>query len=65
MISTTKSVGLPVGTVLLIICSNRPEYLDRSLEHVIRHHPKFVLPYTIRSLSNRTSASTGPYFLLY
>lgn len=27
-------------TVLLIICSNRPEYLERTLKHVVKYHPK-------------------------
>jgi hypothetical protein len=31
-----------LDTVLLIICSNRPEYLKRTLEHVLRYHPRSV-----------------------
>ena len=33
--------GLSLGheTVLLIVASNRPEYLSRCLEHVLKHHP--------------------------
>ena len=28
-------------TVLLIICANRPDYLKRTLEAVLRYHPRF------------------------
>ena len=33
-----SKVGL--DTVLLIICSNRPQYLKRTLELVLRYHPR-------------------------
>jgi hypothetical protein len=31
---------LGMDTVLLVVCSNRPEYLRTSLEHVVKYHPK-------------------------
>ena len=31
---------LGLDTVLLIICSNRPEYLKRTLENVLKYHPR-------------------------
>ena len=37
-VATTSKLGL--DTILLIICSNRPEYLKRTLEHVLRYHPR-------------------------
>ena len=37
-VATSSKLGL--DTILLIICSNRPEYLKRTLEHVLRHHPR-------------------------
>ena len=40
-VSTTSKLGF--DTILLIICSNRPEYLKRTLEHVLRYHPRSVL----------------------
>jgi alpha-1,3-mannosyl-glycoprotein beta-1,2-N-acetylglucosaminyltransferase len=42
---TVNSLG--VDTVLLIICSNRPSYLDRTLSHVIKYHPKQSVPILI------------------
>lgn len=38
------STGHPLGmtTALLIICSNRPEYLERTLTKVVEYHPKWV-----------------------
>ena len=35
---------LGLDTVLLVVCSNRPEYLKTTLEHVVRHHPKRSVP---------------------
>lgn len=32
--------SLSKDTMLLIICSNRPEYLKRTLDNVIKYHPK-------------------------
>ena len=40
-----KCLGL--DTVLLIICANRPEYLQRTLDAVIKHHPKTAVPIVI------------------
>ena len=33
---------LELDTILLIICSNRPDYLKRTLENVLRYHPRSV-----------------------
>lgn len=32
------------NTALLIICSNRPEYLERSLSYIVKYHPGDSLP---------------------
>ena len=39
-----KNVLLGMDTVLLIMCSNRPDYLKRTLSHVLTHHPRCVPP---------------------
>ena len=31
---------LGMDTVLLIICSDRPDYLERTLEYVVKYHPR-------------------------
>lgn len=33
-----------MNTAILIMASNRPEYLHRCLEHILRYHPRIVLP---------------------
>ncbi len=40
-----NSFGL--DSALLIIAANRPQYLDRTLSHVIKYHPKKSLPIII------------------
>jgi alpha-1,3-mannosyl-glycoprotein beta-1,2-N-acetylglucosaminyltransferase len=35
------------STVLLVICSSRPEYLQRSLSYVVKYHPGGSLPIVI------------------
>jgi alpha-1,3-mannosyl-glycoprotein beta-1,2-N-acetylglucosaminyltransferase len=35
---------LGLDTVLLIICANRPEYLQQTLERVVKYHPEGELP---------------------
>ncbi len=41
-------LSLGLDTVLLIICSsNRPDYLRRTLEHVVKHHPRTSVPIVI------------------
>jgi alpha-1,3-mannosyl-glycoprotein beta-1,2-N-acetylglucosaminyltransferase len=32
------------SSAILIMASNRPEYLHRCLEHILRYHPRIVLP---------------------
>ena len=39
-----KHLEWECDTVLLIICSNRPEYLRRSLNKVMEHHPRQNYP---------------------
>ena len=41
---------LGLDTVLLIICSNRPEYLKRTLDNVLKYHPRCHLWYLISPL---------------
>jgi hypothetical protein len=43
---------LGFDTILLIICANRPQYLDRTLSHVIKHHPKKSIPILISQDGN-------------
>jgi alpha-1,3-mannosyl-glycoprotein beta-1,2-N-acetylglucosaminyltransferase len=35
------------STVLLVICSSRPEYLQRSLSYIVKYHPGLSLPIII------------------
>ena len=48
-----KCLGL--DTVLLIICANRPEYLRRTLEAVIKYHPKTAVPIVISEDGDSTT----------
>ena len=38
-----KNILLGMDTVLLIMCSNRPDYLRTTLEHVVKHHPRYII----------------------
>ena len=42
-----SSSSLGTETVLLIMASNRPSYLERCLTHVLRHHPGDAVPIVI------------------
>ncbi len=48
-ISSSRSVSTLLGesTVLLIIASNRPQYLSRTLSYVIKYHPLDSVPIVI------------------
>ena len=35
---------LGMDTVLLVVCSNRPDYLTTTLEHVVKYHPRNSVP---------------------
>jgi hypothetical protein len=39
--------GLGTDTVLLIIASNRPKYLERCLTKVVEHHPLHSVPIVV------------------
>ena len=57
IISSTKKPNdvkslLGFATVLLIICSNRPEYLQRSLSYVVKYHPGDSIPIVISQDGN-------------
>jgi alpha-1,3-mannosyl-glycoprotein beta-1,2-N-acetylglucosaminyltransferase len=43
---------LGFDTILLIICANRPQYLDRTLSHVTKYHPKKSVPILISQDGN-------------
>jgi alpha-1,3-mannosyl-glycoprotein beta-1,2-N-acetylglucosaminyltransferase len=46
--SSSRDVNsLGLDTALLIIRSNRPEYLERTLSHVVKYHPRKSLPIII------------------
>ena len=51
-----KCLGL--DTVLLIICANRPDYLRRTLEAVLRYHPKTAVPIVISEDGHSAEVST-------
>lgn len=38
------NVLLGMDTILLVICSNRPDYLTTTLEHVVKYHPRNSVP---------------------
>jgi hypothetical protein len=59
---------LGIDTVLLIICSNRPEYLKRSLDRVVAQHPISAVPILISEdghSSQVAQVNTRPVTLLY
>ena len=35
---------LGMDTILLVVCSNRPDYLTTTLEHVVKYHPRNSVP---------------------
>ena len=35
---------LGMDTILLVVCSNRPDYLTTTLEHVVKYHPRKSVP---------------------
>ena len=37
-----KASDLGLNTILLIICSNRPQYLKRTLDAVLKYHPRYI-----------------------
>lgn len=40
IVSEKDTLSLGMDTILLIICSNRPDYLERSLQYVVKYHPR-------------------------
>ena len=43
---------LGMDTTLLIVCSNRPQYLKKSLEYIVKYHPKSSIPIVISEDGN-------------
>ena len=42
--SKDSNALLGMDTVLLVVCSNRPDYLTTTLEHVVKYHPRNSVP---------------------
>lgn len=44
-------------TILLIICANRPEYLSKTLQHVLQYHPRESVPIVVSQDGNNPTVT--------
>ncbi len=58
LVPRNRSTSLGMDSMLLIICSNRPDYLKRSLSHVLKYHPLTSVPISISQDGNHPAVSS-------
>ena len=55
--SSSSSSSLGLDTILLIVASNRPQYLEKCLKYVIQYHPKISIPIIVTEDGNSIEVS--------
>eukprot|EP01041_Mallomonas_annulata_P010838 gene10838-22620_t len=61
---SNSNSNLGMDTVLLIICANRPDYLKRTLDAIVKYHPRNSVPILISEDGNNPRVSENGYFKL-
>eukprot|EP01039_Chlorochromonas_danica_P005570 gene5570-6133_t len=57
MTNSQGAASLGMNTILLVIASNRPDYLKKALDYILRYHPRTAVPIIISQDGNHPTVN--------